>query len=110
MAPHYNMLTLVGERPERNASALAADYRPTEPGERRAELRIGHPGKPVVERLRLARRERAQRWTARPRIERQSPLHQRQAADDGTSEKQVDPVDQQRCAVLQLERGEGCHV
>jgi A/G-specific adenine glycosylase len=75
--------------------------------QRLSQIRIGNVGKPLVERLHLDRGELAGQPRPWPRRERQGPLHKRQSADDGAPKKAVDSLDQQRRAVLRLERGAG---
>ena len=96
---------LVGSQPARNASGPTADDGMAEPTESCAELRIGDPGEPFAEHLNLIGSELGDNRLPRRRIERQKSLHQHQAGDDGTPEKEVDALDQQRRAVLQLECG-----
>jgi len=105
MGPHYNMWMLVGSQPARNASRSTADDGVTEPAESCAELRIGDPREPLGEHLNLTGSEHGYNRVPHRRIERQRSLHQRQACDHGTAEKEVDALDQQRRTMLQLERG-----
>ena len=99
---------LVGSQLLRNASRPTADDGVAEPAESCAELRIGNPREPLAERHNLTGSERGYNRIPRRRIERQRPLHQRQAGDHGTAEKKVDALDQQRRTMLQLKRGSRC--
>src|SRR5689334_8530023 len=92
-------------RNNEDRSLLLTIDRPAEATERHAEVRIGNPGEPPIERLCLAFRKRTKGRPARPWKQRQGTLHKRQAADDVAAEELVDSLDHQRGAVLQLQRG-----
>src|SRR5580692_5146310 len=89
-------------------SALPPADRSAQLGERRAQTRVRNHREPLIERLRLALRQWRDHRPPGPRRERQWPLHERQAGDDGTAEEQVDSFDDQRRAVLKLKRRAGC--
>ena len=78
-----------------------------EAGKRGAQFRVGDRGEPVIEGLCLGGGER--RWCRRPsrRRLRQRSLNKNEPSYRIAPEKSVDPFDQQRRAVLQLQRGAG---
>ena len=94
------MWILVSSQPARNASTPGADDGVAEPAEGFAEVRIGDPGEPFVERGNLTDGKCSRGPLPQRRIERYWSLHQRQAANDGSAKKEVDALDQQGRAML----------
>src|ERR1700722_7722746 len=88
-------------------SALPPGDCSTQLSERRAQIRVSDVGDPLIERLRPSLRRRRDEGPGGPRRKRQWPLNEREAGHGGTAKKQVDSFDDQRRAVLQLERGAG---
>jgi hypothetical protein len=90
-------------RNRRVASGFTSDHGAAQPSECGAELGVRNLVQPLVESPRLAGLQRAECWPARRRGERQRSLHQRKSGYDWTPEEQIEPFDDQRCAVLQLD-------
>ena len=74
------------------------------PGESSTQLGVRDVAEPAVEGFRLLRRERLRDRRRGRRRERQRPLDEEEPGDQGASEEQVDALDHQRRAVLQVER------
>src|ERR1700730_16093490 len=107
-SPQYVEASRFAARVQR-ALASAAGHRAAEPGEGLAELRVGEPGTPAIDKIGPARGEQSQARPARRRIEGQRPLHQNQPGDDEATKENVDALDQERRTVLQLKLGRrGC--
>jgi len=91
-------------------SAISADHRLAEPGQRVTEFGLGDIGELLVESPHFARGQRAESRSRRRLREWQRPLQERQPANHRSAKEQIDPFDQQRRAVLQFERDAGCRV
>jgi hypothetical protein len=100
---------LTGSRSGRNSrrQRLARENNPAEPGKRDAQCGICDIGEGALERRRLVRRQRAGRRIGGKRRRWRQSLHENKTGHDDTAEKRIDPLDQERRAVLQFERGAG---
>ena len=100
--------------PELAAPPRSAHHKLSQLGQRCAQLRIVNFGEPRIEHglIACARRHsrRARSPTGRRRTrQRQGSLDQNETSDHGAPEEHIDAVDQQRCAMLQVEGKPGDH-
>jgi hypothetical protein len=89
-------------------SVLLGNNRPAKPSQRITKLGLDNRGELLIEDLRLAGSQRAKNRRHHGRSKRQRTLNERQPDNGRTTKEQIDSLDQQRRAVLEIERSARC--